>query len=111
MGGEETGMTVMKILSYDDDVKFGGRKGPIVVAGQTVDSGGAPLAGMTVELWLVAPLNVGDAVQKQPQFVAALYSDANGLFAFTVPDTTSLYKVEAYDGSRSGVTVRNLTGA
>lgn len=111
MGGEETGMTIMKVVSYDDDIRFGGRKGPTVVAGQTLDSGGSPLAGMTVELWLVSPLNVGDAWQKQPQLIATKYSDANGLFAFTVPNATDIYKVEAYDGSRGGVTVRNLTGA
>jgi len=111
IGGEEIGMTIMKLVSYDDDVRFGGKKGPTVVAGQTVNSAGAPLAGMTVELWLVAPLNVGDAWQKQPQLVTTIYSDANGMFAFTVPNATDIYKVEAYDGSRGGVTVRNLTGA
>ena len=111
IGGEETGMTVMKVVSYDDDVRFGGKKGGIVVAGQTVDSAGSPLAGMTVELWLIGPLNLGEAWQKQPQLVSTIYSNANGLFAFTVPNTTDLYKVEAYDGSQSGVTVRNLTGA
>lgn len=111
MGGEETGMTVMKILSYDDDIRFGGRKGPTVVAGQTVDPSDVPIGGMLVELYLVAPLNEGDATQKQQQFVAATRSDAHGLFAFTVPNTTNLYKVEATDGARQGVTVRNLTGA
>jgi hypothetical protein len=111
IGGEETGMTVMKIVSYDDDLRFTGHKPPTVITGQTVDPSDVPIGGMLVELYLVAPLDVGDATQKQQQFVTATRSDANGLFAFTVPNTTNLYKVEATDGARQGVTVRNLTGA
>lgn len=111
MGGEETGMSVMKVVSYDDDIRYCGTKGPLVIQGVTLDNGGSPLPGMLVELWQTAPLTTGDGVHKQPQLIASIRSDANGFYAFTVPNATNFYKVEAYDGSRGGVTVRDLTGA
>jgi hypothetical protein len=109
IGGEETGMTVMKLVTYDDDIKFAGTKAAcFVIAGQTLDSGGSPLAGMTVELWLLS-VNWPDA--HQPLLVGTTVSDANGMYGFAVPNTTDKYEVKAYDGSRGGVTARNLSGA
>lgn len=108
VGGEETGMTVMKVVSYDDDIKFSGTKAySFVIRGQTLDPNDQPLGGMTVELWLTNPDWV-DA--HQPLLIGTIVSDANGFFGFAVPGTVTKYKIEAYDGSRGGVTVRNLTG-
>lgn len=111
MGGEETGMSVMKILSYDDDIRFAGTKAfSYSVQGQTLDSAGDPLPGMTVELWLMS-VDWPDA--HQPWLFATTVSDANGFFGFAVSSNSPnvKWKVEAYDGSRGGVTVMNLTGS
>jgi hypothetical protein len=111
VGGEETGMWPFQVVVYDDDIRFGGQQaGSYSVAGVTLDSAGVPLPGCTVELWLTNP-DWPDA--HQPLLIGTTTSDANGMYGFAVPQNTSakIYKVEAYDGSRGGVTVRNLTGA
>lgn len=110
IGGEETGMSVMKLVTYDDDIKFGGTKAfSYQITGQVQDSGGTPLPGVIVELWQITDLNYPDS--HQPLLIGTTRADANGIYGFAVPGTVTQYKIEAYDGSRGGVTVRNITGS
>jgi hypothetical protein len=109
MGGEEAGMSVMKLVAYDDDITFGGTVAfSYAVSGRILDANGDPLAGMTVELWLVS---VGWPDAHQPLLIGTQVSDANGWYGFAVPDTVQKYAIVTYDGSKGGASARNLTGA
>jgi hypothetical protein len=109
IGGEETGMTVMKLVSYDDDIRFGGTKAACyTIAGIAYDSGGTPIAGAYCELWLIS-VDWVDA--HQPLLIGTTVADANGNYGFAVPNTVTKYKVECYDGMRGGISARNLVGA
>lgn len=75
----------------------------LIISGITQDSGGSPLGGCAVRLFLTA----GDAI------VASTTSDANGLYSFAVPADISTYYVVAYKAGApdvEGTTVNTLVG-
>jgi hypothetical protein len=107
IGGEETGMVPMK-MTILDDIRFEGNiAGSKTIALQAVDSGGSPAPGVTAELWWT---NVDWADAHQPLLIGTTVADANGYFGFAVPDSVKQYEVKVYDGSKGGITVRNLHG-
>jgi hypothetical protein len=109
MGGEDTGMTTMKLVTYDDDVRFAGSKPfSYSVAGQILDAGGSPAYGMTVELWMIS-VDWPDA--HQPLLIGTTTSDDTGWYGFSVPNNVTKYAIVTYDGSRGGASSRSLTGA
>lgn len=109
IGDETLGEAVTKLKVFDDDLKFGGTKAySFNIRGQTLDAGGSPVAGATVELWRTAPMWIG---QQYAHLVASTVSNANGYYGFAVPNTTDQYYVLAYVTGKGGVTVRNLTGS
>jgi hypothetical protein len=109
IGDETLGMSIMKLKVYDDDIRFGGTKAfSYTIAGQCLDSGGAPVSGATVELWLTSP-EYPDS--HQPLLVGATTADAQGKYGFAVPDTVKKYHVVAYVAGKGGVTARDLVGS
>jgi hypothetical protein len=108
-GDEETGMAPFRAVVFDADIRFSGTKAfSYKIEGQCFDQAGNPAPGVTVELWWI-DVNYVDA--HQPLLMGTTVADAQGKYGFAVDNTTRKYEVKAYDGSRGGVTVRNLVGA
>lgn len=109
IGDEITGVSVQKVKVYDDDIRFAGTKAfSYRIAGQCLDSVGAPVPGATVELWQSFP-DWPDA--HQPLLIATIVADSDGMYGFAVPNNVTKYYIVAYISSKGGVTVRNLVGA
>ena len=113
IGDETAGMCVTKSTVLDDDIRLGGTKASCYsVTGICYDSAGNPAPGVTVELWEVQPgWSPSMLPAERLRLIATTVTNVNGVYGFAVSTTVTKYKVEAYDGSKGGVTMRELVGA